>query len=315
MTTHSDMIYQFGGAPVSSGIPFGPKANYFFVDPASGSDGNSGQSLDNALATVQAAYELTTSGQHDTVFLIAGATASAIAASIAWAKDYVHLIGVGCELPGVGQRARITGSSTVDATSLINVTGSGCIFRNLQLFNGGDANAISAAAIVAGSRNHFQNVFFAGMGHATPAANANGYSLLVLGHENCFDACTIGLDTIKRTTNRQLKVSGARNTFRNCHINSYCETSNSFMVQIDSSVDDMRWNRFVDCLFYNYRENWGTAITDCFDMPAGGYTHDVILQGNCMMYGCTGWADTTTHLIHMLAAPASGGGVGIAVNA
>jgi hypothetical protein len=314
MPTYSGGVYQYGGAPVSAGIPFGPKSNYFFVDPANGWDGNDGRSIDNALASVQAAYAKCVSGQHDTIFLIAGSTAAQIAASITWSKNFTHLIGVGCELPGMGQRCRIVGSSTVDATSVITVSGQGCIFRNLQFANEGDANAVSAAAVVSGIRNHFQNVYFAGMMHATPAANANGYSLLVSGAENCFDDCVIGVDTIKRTTNRQLKVSGFRNTFRSCHVNSYCETAGSFMVEIDNSVNDMRLTRFVECLFYNYRENWGTAITDCFKMPAAGYTHDVLLQ-NCMMYGCTGWADNVSHLIHMQAAAATGGGIGIAVNA
>lgn len=316
MTTYGDMLYQLGGVPALSGIPFGPKSKYYFVDPTNGLDGNDGTTVDHAKATVQAAEDLCVSGQHDTVFLIAGASASAVTASITWDKNYTHLIGVGCDLPGMGQRARITGSATVDATELLNITGSGCIFRNIQLFNGADADAEAVAAIVAGERNQFQNVFFAGMGHATSAAHTGGCSLQVTGAENTFDWCTIELDTIVRAAvNYQLKVSGARNTFRNCHINSNCVTAGAFMVQIDNSGGDLRWNRFIDCLFYNFRENWGTAITDCFDMPAGGNTHDVILQGECMLYGCTGWADTATHLIHMLAAPASGGGVGIAVNA
>lgn len=316
MTTVGDMLFQLGGVPVMSGIPFGPKAQYYFVDPANGSAGNAGLDLKNPLATVQGAEDKTTGDQHDTILLIAGDTASAVAASITWDKDYTHLIGIGSELPGMGQRCRITGSATVDATELLNISGNGCLFRNFQLFNGADADAEAAAAVVSGSRNVFKNVFFAGMGHATSAAHVGGCSLQVTGDENYFEDCTIGLDTIVRgAANYQLKISGKRNHFKNCKILSNCVTAGAFMVQIDNSAADLRWNLFEDCLFYNYRENWGTAITDCFDMPAGGNTHDVILKGNCMLYGCTGWADTVTHLIHMLAAPATGGGIGIAVNA
>lgn len=315
MTTFGDMLYGLGGAPALAGVPFGPKAKYYFVDPTNGSDGNDGTSPLLAKATVQAAEDLCVSGQNDVVFLIAGASASAITASITWDKSYTHLIGVGCELPGMGQRCRVTGSASVDATSVITVSGSGCIFRNLQIYNGADADAIAAAVVVSGDRNHFQNVYFAGMQHATPAAKAGNYVLSVSGSENCFDNCTIGASTVKRAeANYPLVVSGGNNTFRSCWVNSWCETATAFMVKIDNASGDMRLNRFVDCLFYNYRENWGTAITDCFDMPASGATHDVLIQ-NCMMYGCTGWADTVTHLIHNQAAPANGGGVGIAINA
>jgi hypothetical protein len=299
-----------GGISVQGAI-----GDVYYVDPANGSDSNGGTSVADALATVQAAEALTTGDQHDTVLLIAGDTASAITAAIDWDKDYTHLIGVGCDLPGMGQRCRITGSAAVDATELLHITGNGCTFANLQLFNGADADAEAQAALVAGNRNHFKNVFFAGMGHATSAAHTGGSSLNVTGAENCFDDCTIGLDTIVRgAVNYQLKVAGVRNTFRRCHINSYCETSGAFMVQIDNSGGDLRWTMFEGCKFTNYTVNWAAGCTDVFDMPASGATHNVFIPG-CFQYGCTGWADTATHLIHDMAAPATAGGIGIAVNA
>lgn len=316
MTTIGDMLFQLGGVPALPGIPFGPKAKYYFVDPVNGVSTNNGEDLTQALTTLQGGEDKTTGDQHDTVFFIAGDTGANITASIAWDKDYTHAVGIGCGLPGMGQRCRVVAPASVDATEVIAVSGNGCCFANLQFYNGGDTDAEAAAAVVSGSRNHFKNVFFAGMGHATSAAHVGGCSLQVTGDENYFEDCTIGLDTIVRgAANYQLKISGKRNHFKNCKIISNCVTAGAFMVQIDNSAADLRWNLFEDCLFYNYRENWGTAITDCFDMPAGGLTHDVILKGNCMLYGCTGWADTVTHLIHMLAAPATGGGIGIAVNA
>jgi hypothetical protein len=317
MTTFGDMLYQLGGVPVLGNIPFSGKSKVYFVNPsdAAASDGNDGLTPLKPLATVQAAEDKCVSGRHDTVVLIGGATASAIAAAITWDKSYTHLIGVGCLLPGLGQRCRVTGSSTVAATTLLNITGAGCIFANLQLFNGANADAESQAAVVAGDRNYFKNVFFAGMGGTTSAAHVGGSSLEVSGGENFFEDCAIGLDTVVRAAaNYQLIVSGERNAFRKTQVRSSCVTAGAFMVKVDNTADDLRSTFFDECLFYNHRENWGTAITDCFDMPASGNTPDVLLH-NCMMYGCTGWGDTVTHLLHDTAAPATGGGIAIAVNA
>jgi hypothetical protein len=300
-----------------TGIPRGPYSRVFIVDPQTnhGDDDNNGLTWEKPLATLAAAEDLCVANHNDVVALVGGPTGNALAASLAWDKAYTHLVGLSAPL-AMGQRCRITGSAAVDATELLAISGRGCHFRNLQLFNGADADAEAAAAVVSGSNNFFEHVFFAGMGHATSAAHIGGCSLQVTGAENTFDDCVIGLDTIIRAAvNYQLKISGQRNTFRKCQVNSWCETATAFMVQIDNSGGDLRWNKFIDTLFYNYRENWGTMITDVFDMPAGGATHDVILQGACMQYGCTGWADTVAHLIHELAAPATGGGIGIAVNA
>jgi hypothetical protein len=56
-------------------------------------------------------------------------------------KDYTHLIGVGCELPGMGQRCRITGGATTDITEVITLSANGCMFKNVQIANWADADA------------------------------------------------------------------------------------------------------------------------------------------------------------------------------
>ena len=69
----------------------------FYVDGANGAAGNSGLSWNEAVSTIQAAIDLTTSGQGDRVYIAPKATAYAENLTIT-SKDYVHLIGV--LLPG-----------------------------------------------------------------------------------------------------------------------------------------------------------------------------------------------------------------------
>ena len=296
------------------GIPLGMNSRIVYFDPANGSDGNDGSEPSMAVKSIETAYSLCTDNNNDTILMIAGATASNPTAAIAWAKSYTHLIGLSAPLPGMGQRCRIVGTAALDLAQVITVSGSGCIFANLQVFNGSDANAAKGAVVVSGSRNYFKNVFFAGMGHATAAGHASSYSLTVSGSENHFEDCTIGLDTILRSAaNSELIISGGRNRFVHCELRSYCETAGKFLVKIDNSAGDIRDTIFDSCLFFNYTANWANGIDNAFDMPASGATHYVILHGDNTLVGVnSGWADTVTHMYS--AAPAPNAGFGIAAN-
>ena len=187
-----------------------------------------------ALLTLAAAYAKCTDAQHDTILVLSGATALNPAAALDWAKSYTHLIGLSGNLPGVGQRSRIVGTAALDLAYLIDFQGSGCVVKNIQFFQGNDAASDSGAVIVSGSRNYFENCFFAGMGHATAAGRAGSYSLKLTGAENCFERCTIGLATMCRTAaNTELWMTGEcnRNQFRSCDIVSWCVTAGKFLVE------------------------------------------------------------------------------------
>ena len=291
------------------GVPRGPKARNFFVDTVNGDDDDNGLRLDRPLASVEAAEDLCTANQHDAVVMVGMATADNLTASIAWDKSYTHLVGLTNDLPGLGQRARMVGTAAKDLTKLIELSGNGCVFRNLQFFQGGDAAGAVGNVLVSGSRNYLKNVFCAGGGHATPAALPGMYSLEVTGDENYFEDCTIGLDTIIRTDGYELIVAAARNKFRHCEVRSYCETSGRFMVKIDNTAD-MRDTTFEDCLFFNYTVNWASGSANVFDMPTAGNTHYVILRGRNQLVGVgLGWADVVTHIYSADAAPNAGFGI------
>jgi hypothetical protein len=295
---------------VLSGIPRGPKSDVFFVDPVNGSDSNPGRSFEAPLKTVAAAYAKCVGDQHDTVVMLSGDTADNPAAAINWSKDYTHLVGLSSDLPGVGQRARVVGTAALDLTQLITFAGNGCIARNLQFFNGGDADADAGAAIVSGHRNAFKNVFFAGMGHATPGARAGSYSLKVTGQENLFEDCAVGLDTILRAAaNAELWLStgSARNIFRRSRFLSYSETAAKVAVKID---DMDRWVEFEDCTFQNFSVNWATALSNVFGISAAA-THQIILKGKNIAVGFTGWADVAAHVYSAEPAPNAGFGLGL----
>ena len=296
------------------GVPRGPLSQVYIVDPANGNDSNTGLSFKQPLKTVAAAYALCTDGQNDVVLMVGGATADYPTAGITWSKSYTHLIGMSTPI-SMGQRCRIVNSAANDLAVLFTLSGSGCIVKNVQFFDGKDSAADGACVLVSGSRNYFENVFVAGMGDATalgPATRAGSYSLKVSGSENMFKDCTIGLDTVVRSAaNSELIVAGERNRFVGCDIRSNSVTAGKFLASIDNSGGDLRDTIFKDCLFFNYTSNWAAGIDNAFSTPAGGNTHFVILI-NCTLVGVSsGWASTVTRVYSAGAAPGAGFGVSL----
>lgn len=298
-------------------IPRGPNSNIFCVDPQTGSDSNAGTSFEKPLATLAAAYGKCTANQNDIVLLIGGPTGNALAEPLDWAKGYTHLIGLSADLPGVGQRARVTGSSALDLDYLVDFQGQGCIVKNVQFFNGGDADEDSGAVKVSGGRNHFINCMFAGMGHVTPAARAAAYSLTVTGEENTFEHCSIGLQTIIRAAaNAELILSGNcyRNKFIHCEFLSWSVTAGKVLVKFASG--SVPWTtQFENCLFANLDMTAGGADGASIDnaiSDASSAKHHVILRGPVQLVGCTGVADTLTNVFS--AQPVPNNGFGLSVN-
>ena len=302
MSTFKGMLHHLGGVPVMAGIPFGPDSSYFFVDPDNGNDVNDGLTPATAVATLATAYAKTTADKHDVVFFIGTDSAVVPTATLTWANDFTHLIGLSGNLPGVGQRCRVEVQAANDATPVVTFSGKGCIIRNMQFTNLSDANVDSGSVVVSGQRNEFTNVMFAGMGHATPAARAGSYSLTVSGVENHFERCYIGLDTITRGgANADLVMSGSKNRFWDCTIASQSDTAGHFAVKVSGAGT----NEWKDCLFHNMSVNWATSLTDAFNVTATS-THYIILRGQCQFVGYTGVADTVTHIYGAGAAPNAG---------
>jgi hypothetical protein len=303
-----------GGVISIEGVPLiiGGISKAFYVDPLNGGDANDGLSPTAAFKTLKKAYDECTDGANDVIYFIPGDTADEIAAAITWSKNYTHLIGLSGDLPGMGQRCRVVGNTTIDPAVLLTISGSGCIFKNIKFSNETDANADSGAVIVSGGRNYFENCMFAGMAHATPAARPGSYSLKVSGGENHFLKCTIGLDTIIRAdANSELIISGVRNSFKQCLIHAYSVTAGKFLVSLDNTLD-LRYTLFEDCVFFNYTPNWVTGIANAMHLPSGGNTYWVILRGDNILVGTgLGWADTVTHLFSAAPVPAAGFGVGV----
>jgi hypothetical protein len=302
---------------VMTGLPWGPKSNAYIVDPVNGSDSNKGTSWGNPLLTLEAAYALCVDGQNDVVVLVGGPTALNPATAIVWAKSYTHLVGLSAPL-ALGQRCRVVNTAAKSLAVLFTLSGSGCIVKNVQFYDGKNTAADGACVLVSGSRNYFENVFVAGMGDATasgPSTRATSYSLQVSGAENLFKDCTVGLDTIQRTAaSSEAIISGVRTKFRHCEFRTQgLAAAGNFLVQLLAANSSQGGDtEFEDCLFFNATTNWAAGTVNAFSMPAAGDTHWAIMRGKNMLVGNgLTWADNLTHMFGADAVPAAGFGVSV----
>lgn len=316
MTTVYDGLYQYGGMPVTGGLPpflrSGSKA--FFVDPVNGLDGNKGTTPDRPFASLYKAHKMCTSGNNDVVFLIGDgtttntcrlSTANATAADstlttgeLLWTKSATHLVGVAA--PGANSRARIstpTGTyttTTFGSASIITVSGSGCYFANLSLttsFSTGSASEL--ALVVSGSYNVFNNVFVGQLSTAT-IQGTGARALKVSGGENTFIECQIGVDTVTRTVaNSNLELSGgaARNKFIRCIFPVMTSSADVHVVLGTGNNCIDRWTLFDECIFANAINSTSTQADDAVSFSTAAPGGMLILR-KCDTVGFTKIGDT-----------------------
>lgn len=301
------------GIPLLGGgmtIPvMGKGAKAFFVDPANGSDGNSGLSMARPLDTVSAAYAKTVDKRGDVIYLLNDGNASGTAresSTLTWAKDNTHLVGL-CAPTLLSQRARISPPTTATAilTPQLKVTGHGNIFANLSLFEGTSEDSVASVCveIELGTRNYFWNVAMMNMGDATNGHSGDeagsAHLLLDGGSENTFDSCYIGLDTASRSAaNASVRfrkngtTTSARNIFRNCIFPMLADAATPLFIDANESGCVDRFNLFDHCIFTNAVGSTGTALTaaSAIHASAGG----LFLMKDCMLVGADDWHATDT---------------------
>ncbi len=328
MTTFADGVFQFGGMPSAASLYNG---KWFFVDPANGSDGNSGSSPKQALATLYRAHVLMTAGKNDVCVLIGdgGTTATArlslanavaadptaavtpTAGTLVWSKNACHLIGVTAPTMNF-QRARIappTGTytaATFGSPTFISITASGCHFENFSIFSGFSTGSTTAICCsITGSRNYFRNINFGGLADAASAGAAGARNLFIGaagGGENTFEGCVIGLDTVTRTAaNATIEFAGAtvRNIFKDC-VFPFMTSAATPLGILGTGAECMdRYQLFDNCTFINAIKSTSTVMTvlaSMTDASPGG----MLAFKDCTLIGITDYGDTNAQTINQV---------------
>jgi hypothetical protein len=315
MTTNLPEIMALYGWALQ-GVPLGAKSHVYLVDPANGSDSNSGLHPDAALASVEEAEDRCVGNQHDVVVYIAGASSITLSDTLTWDKNYTHFVGI-CAPSHVGQRARlflVAGNN--DINPMIDWQATGCVVKNIYAFHGvADADSLICWR-VSGSRNKFENVHFAGGGDATMAIDGGAsLNLYQAASENTFEDCTIGVDTIASATGMVgLLFSGqtgdihaTRNLFRNCRFRMKAGAAGAAFVETSTIYALDRDTLMENCQFINLAAQ---AMTSAFVIKAGSDPNDkrFLLDEKCRMIGAGEWDSGDSGLVYLAAGTLTAGG-------
>lgn len=284
------------GSDAPLGMRLLPESVVYYLAPDSptASDDNDGTDPMHPLATLEEAYDRCRAGQHDTVIYVSGTAGITLDAKLTWAKSYTHLIGV-CAPVQTAQRARIFAASDMDDAELIEVPGTGCIFKNLYIFNGAAEATALGCVKVSGGRCYFENVHFAGPGHASNAIDG-AYALGLYGGdgEHLFKGCTFGLTTVGAATGvRCVAFLGGytpRVVFDDCVFAIHATNAGAMIVEDDSGGGSIiEYALWKNCLFFNESE---TAIDTAFEIDVVDTTRQHFLLLNCWRNsGIDDWED------------------------
>ena len=292
---------------------FATTGNIYYLDPANGNDNWNGQAPaapaganSGGIGPVQsltAGYALLVSGHNDVLVLVGNGTTTAtarmsITTTFTWSKNAAHLVGISAP-SRFSMRSRLAPFTTGTgfAGPQLLVSGNGCFFSNLEIFQGyatGVANQINVS--ITGSRNVFNNCQISGMGDTTSAASAGSRSLVIASDENYFKHCVIGLDTIASTAlnaSVELKAGSAgaaRNTFEDCIFPRLAAAGSEGLIVLVASASAIdRLTMFRNCTFYNAAAfSGGAAVAGLMKLvaAAGGA---ILIDPQCVEYGYTDW--------------------------
>ena len=298
-----------GGWPAFTG-------KWYFVDPAHGSDGNTG-AADSPYATIYMGYAQCRSGYNDVVVLVGdGSTtgtarmstvlaqtidSTATTGTVTWSKNACHLIGMtSSSMYGRARFAPPTGTYTAatfgNSGNMFTVSGSGCYFANFSVYNGFSTGATGQIAFtVTGGRNSFYGVSFLGMNDAESAASTTSRSLKIsTTGENTFVGCTIGSDTTTRTAaNASLEFATAvpRNTFIECNFPFQGNTATIQGIVGTGAACMDRWQKFDRCTFINNIKSTSTAMT-ALTVLTSASPGGLILMKDATLVGIGEFGDT-----------------------
>jgi hypothetical protein len=304
------------------GAPFPTGGNVYFVAPVTGSDGNSGKSPRKPFKTLLKAQTVATANQNDVVFFLSEGNAAALAtdyqsATLDWAKDGVHLIGINSG-SYISQRSRVAFVSTyVTASNLFTVSADNCYIAGIQFWAGVASANPTGCVKVTGERNKFKNCQFGGMG-ATLMDSAGAYSLkLEGGGENFFEDCIIGQDTsaVGAAVNAHLYFASAtaRNKFKGCTFLMYTAHATNTQFIRAAAASMLNIQVFDECIFINDTANGSTTLTQAATIVAGGSPAGGVLLRQCVSVGATDWNATDAGNVYGSAESATANAIGLGV--
>ena len=234
-----------------------PFSTYYYVDYANGSDNYDGTSVDKPFKTLSAAYAVCTTNNDD-VIIIRGGSPVQEDAMITWAKNKIHVIGVGAA-GATDQEPRIIFSATgitSNSAAVLKVTGNGNSFTNVRINSWGTHANNVTALWDAGEKTVYTNCQF---NKFTDLNVATVSDVEARGDSTTWRNCKFGFDTLVQSAARPtlwIKGDGANkrmknNYFEDCYFVCSSSSATKTFIKVYDTNSLAFSNVWKNCIFMN----------------------------------------------------------------
>ena len=236
-------------------------------------------------STLSAAYTAATTNRNDVIMLSAHGSHHQLSSMLTWAKNRIHVIGLGAN-GAVDPQPEIQLSTTgnaADNAATIKVTGYGNTFTNVYITNAGThANSVTALWD-AGENNVYTNCQFAKFSDLNVA---NVSHVEARGDTSTYRKCKFGVDWVTCSAARfglHIKGTGAsarmkHNIFEDCYFVVSSSSANYEHIHVYDTNSLAFGNIFKNCVFNNalISSASAAAIDDSVNSVSG------LVEGNLL---------------------------------
>lgn len=290
------------GIPVTGSIPLVLGSTgigkIWFVDATNGSDGNTGLTADQALATVAQAYSNASSG--DTIALSTNSTHS-LTAGINHTKSRINWVGLDFSGRLVQQGAKIQLGGAIDSAYVIKVTGVRNSFTNIKFIMASThANALTVMQ-EGGEGTLWQNCSFV-FGVVDNLDQTTAHEVVAGSDSATYLGCTFGADTLLTSAARSVfhidQVTTSQefksNILKECYFIISSSSSTATFVRLDAVGDILFTNIFDRCVFVASVDSAGGAAIAEASQTGTSTVKGVLCYNYCSVFNVTDFSTATS---------------------
>ncbi len=290
------------GVPVTGSIPLvlgsTGVGKIIFVDATYGSDGNTGLSADQALATVAQAYSNAVSG--DTIALSTNSTHS-ISVGINHTKSRINWIGLDFHGRQVQQGAKIQLATGSASAYVLKNTGVRNSFTNIKFIQAATA-ATALHVLEEGSEGSlYANCSFV-FGVVDNLDLTTAHEVVAGSDSATYLNCTFGADTLLTSAARSVfhidQVTASQefksNILENCNFIISSSSSTATFVRLDAVGDILFSNIFKNCSFIASVDSAGGAAIAEASQTGTGTVKGSLLYVRPAAFNVTDFATATS---------------------
>lgn len=289
------------GVPLSGSLPLVVGSTgvgaYYFVDPTNGSNGNSGLTPSQSLATIAQAYSLAVSG--DTIVL-STASSHALTTGLLVSKSRINFIGADFQGRQVQQGAKVSLSGAVDSAYVLKVTGVRNSFTNIKFIQSSThANALTV--VQEGGEGTLWNGCSMVFGVANNLGQTTAHEIVAGSDSATYLNCTFGSDTLLTSAARSVfhidQVNGFEfksNILENCNFIISSSSATATFVRLDAVGDILFTNMFKHCTFAASVDSAGGIAVAEASQTGTGTVKGTLLYSFPVAFNVTDFATATS---------------------